>query len=87
MHKFIVKSSEDKRLQLKDLWKIVWGMVTYTRELAQSATVIDNLTLSMPTLIQNAMDAIQKDLSEAEQVYSKYFSLLNSGKVRVILNF
>jgi hypothetical protein len=81
MHKFVAKTVEDKKLQLKDLWKIVWGMVLYNKYQGQGGQGVEAIEQVVPSLLHSKSNELETEIIESNDLCNRYRDFLNSNEL------
>jgi hypothetical protein len=79
---FVTQSPQEKKSQLNDLWKIVWGIRLFNKATKKGGAGIEQITEKVPQAISVHKDLITKELDETDRICVDYVSVLTSGAVK-----
>jgi hypothetical protein len=79
---FISQTPQEKKNQLQDLWKIVWGIRLFNKATKKGGAGIEQITDKVPQSISVVNGVITKELDENDRVCVDYVSVLTSGTIK-----
>uniref|UniRef100_A0A7S1PFX1 Cilia- and flagella-associated protein 206 n=1 Tax=Percolomonas cosmopolitus TaxID=63605 RepID=A0A7S1PFX1_9EUKA len=83
IHSFITQDEEEKKNQLYDLWKIVWGIRLFNKASDKGGAGIHRLTIHDPQSFPPLMQQLEQHMDELAPLVDKYATVLqhvSSGK-------
>lgn len=79
VHSFITQDQEEKKNQLYDLWKIVWGIRLFNKASNKGGAGIERLTLHDPALIAPLLSKMEEEIEATQPLIQKYETILENN--------
>jgi len=79
---FIAQTPDEKHTQLKDLWKIVWGIRVFNKTIDKGGAGITNYNIQVNADIKTMCINLMQDISFTSEKIAKYEQILQCENVR-----